>query len=283
LEEEIVIMKKLLYSVLFVILFTSIFMVIGKEIAVEALVDVNEVIPILMYHHVVEEGMETNKIMITTKRFEEDMEYLKKEGYTTIFFKELIDYKEGRGKLPEKPIVITFDDGYEDNYKNAYPILKRNNMKATIFVIGSRIGITNFNNDSRYSYLSWEQSKEMYESGLVEIQPHSYDLHYYRGNSEHGKGVLPISQENKKDHYNRFLKDTKEVMKHINNNIGCESYVFSYPYGKYVSTNEEVLKILNFKVTLTTKSEYADISNGLYGLKRINVPNHKKLEDLLLY
>ncbi|MBU5436518.1 polysaccharide deacetylase family protein [Tissierella sp. MSJ-40] len=123
----------------------------------------------------------------------------------------------------------------------------------------------------------------MYESGLVEIQPHSYDLHHYRENSKHGKGILPISQENKKDHYNRFLKDTKEVMKHINDNIGCESYVFSYPYGKYVSTNEEVLKTLNFKVILTTKSEYADISNGLYGLKRINVPSHKRLEDLLLY
>lgn len=68
-------MKKLVYGVLFIILFTSIFMVIGKEIAIEALVDVNEVIPILMYHHVVEEGVETNKIMITTKRFEEDMEY----------------------------------------------------------------------------------------------------------------------------------------------------------------------------------------------------------------
>lgn len=77
-----------------------------------------------MYHHVVEEGKEVNKITITTKRFEEDMEYLKTKGYTSISFKELIDYDEGKGNFPDKPVIITFDDGYEDNYINAYPILK---------------------------------------------------------------------------------------------------------------------------------------------------------------
>lgn len=249
-----------------------------------SLIDKEKLIPILMYHHVGGENIETNKITITNKRFEEDIRYLKDNGYTAISFKELVDCVNNNGtSLPEKPIIVTFDDGLDDNYKYAYPILKKNHMKATIFAIGSRIGIKNYNNDPRYSYFTWEEAKEMYESGIIEIQPHSYDLHYYKESSHHGEGVLPMSREDENSHYNRFLKDTEEVIRLIKTKVGCDSYVYAYPYGKYNSTNEKVLKDLNFKVTLTTKSKYADISNGLYGLKRINVPSHKKLNELLKY
>ncbi len=276
-------MKKSLYAILVLMLFISVIIFIHKGTVKVALAEKSHVIPVLMYHHVVEEGNEVNKITITTKRFKEDMEYLKTKGYTSISFKQLIDYNEGREDIPKKPVIITFDDGYKDNYINAYPILKKNNMKATIFIIGSRKGITNFNNNPRYSYFSWGQAKEMYESGFIEIQPHSYDLHHYKENSKHGQGVLPKAKESKKEHYDRFLKDTEKVMKYIKDNVGSESYVYAYPYGKYNNTNEEVLKALNFKATLTTKNQYADISNRLYRLKRINVPSHKKLSELLLY
>ncbi|AFS79569.1 polysaccharide deacetylase [Gottschalkia acidurici 9a] len=239
------------------------------------------IIPILMYHHVVNDESKNNLITITDKRFKEDMDYIKENGYTSISFKELIDYKEGRRKLPDRPIIITFDDGYYNNYKYAYPILKEKNMKATIFVVGSRLGIANYNNDPRYSYFSWGEGKEMYESGLVEIQPHTYNLHYYKESSDHGEGALPKSGETKEQHHDRFSKDTENIVKAIKENIGCDSYVFAYPYGKYNDTNEEVLKDMNFKVTLTTKSKYADITDELYHLKRINVPSHKKLKELL--
>ncbi|HLR35248.1 MAG TPA: polysaccharide deacetylase family protein [Tissierellales bacterium] len=277
-------MKKSKYNVLIIALIALAFIFIKKEIVTGtvSLSDTNQLIPILMYHHIVEEGEETNKITVTNKRFKEDMEYLKNEGYNTISFKELIEFEEGKGDLPDKPIIVTFDDGYENNYKYAYPILKKDNMKATIFILGARMGITNYNRDSKYSYMSWEQAKEMQESGVIEIQPHSYDLHYYKESSKHGHGVLPMKKETKEEHYNRFLEDTEKVMKLIKDKVGSESYVFAYPYGDYNETNEEVLKDLNFKVTLTTRSEYADISNGLYGLKRINVPSHKKLKELLI-
>lgn len=276
-------MKKILYVVLPIILFLVILASkFSKKVPTTKIVEDKELIPILMYHHVVEEGNETNKITLTNKRFEEDMNYLKKKGYTPISFKELIADSECRGRFPKKPIIITFDDGYEDNYKYAYPILKKNNMKATIFVLGSRMGIANFNNDPRYSYMSWGQAKEMYDSGIIEIQPHSYDLHNYKENPNHGHGVLPKKGENEKEHYNRFLKDTQEIMRLIQDNVGSKCYVYAYPYGEYNDTNEKVLKDLNFKVSLTTKSEYGDISNGLYKIKRINVPSHKKLCQLLL-
>lgn len=273
-------MQKLIFRIFTAILLVLIFIFIGREVRRAVLIDGGDLIPILMYHHVVEEGKAVNKITITTNRFEEDMEHLMRKGYTTISFKELIDHKEGNGTLPEKPIMITFDDGYDDNYKNAYPILKKNNMKAIIFIIGSRIGIKDYKKDTRYSYFSWEQAKEMYESGLIEVQPHSYDLHHYQGDAESGQGVLLGTKESKKDYYNRFLEDTNKVVELIKENVGCDSYVYAYPYGKYVDISEEILKDLHFKVTLTTRSQYADTSKDLYKLKRINIPSHKRLGEL---
>lgn len=275
-------MKRLIYGTLTAILFILILSFTGIGAVKEALVDGDDIIPILMYHHVVEEGKDVNKITITTNRFEEDMKYLKGKGYTTISFEELIDHKEGNRELPKKPIIITFDDGYDDNYKNAYPILKKDNMQATIFVIGSRIGISNYNNDTRYSYFSWEQAKEMYESGIIEIQPHSYNLHHYKEGIKHGQGVLSKIKEGEKDYYDRLLEDTNKVVGLIKDNVGCDSYVYAYPYGKYEDVAENVLKDLNFKVTLTTQSQYSDTSKGLYKLKRINVPSHKLLNELLI-
>ena len=234
-----------------------------------------------MYHHIVEEGEKTDKIRVTKERFKEDTEYLKKEGYTTISFKELIKYKEGQGKLPKKPIIITFDDGYKDNYEYAYPILKENNMKAAIFVIGSRIGKTNFNNDPKYNYFSWDEAKEMYNSGLIEIQPHSYNLHYYKESKSHGNGVLKRKGEDKSAYYARVKKDGIQAIQIIKDKLGSESYVYAYPYGKYNRATEKILKELNIKVTHTTRNRYANISKDLYGLKRINVTSYKKLEDLL--
>lgn len=233
-----------------------------------------------MYHHIVEEGKETNKITITTERFKEDVEYIKNNGYTTITFRELIDCSKGKMDFPLKPIIITFDDGLEDNFTNGFPILKENNIKATIFVIGSRLGIKNYNNDNRYSYFSWEQAKEMYQSGLVEIQPHSFDLHHFKENTKYGHGVLPMKGENKNNYQKRFIEDTQKVRELIKENIGVDSYVYAYPYGDYVSINEKVLKGLGFEISLTTGRKTLYFPKELFGLRRINVPSHKSLEQL---
>lgn len=253
-----------------------------RRIRVEARKNENH-IPILMYHNIVTDPNETKPplITITDKRFKRDMEYLKNNGYTTISFRELIDYKSGKGTLPKKPVVITFDDGLYSNYKYAYPILRENNMKATIFIIGSRVGKDTLSGRPIVPHFNWNEAKEMYDSGLIEIQPHTYNLHFFKESSTHGHGALPMTGESEKNHYDRFLKDTKKIKKLIKDNIGCESYVFAYPYGDYTATNEKVLKDLNFKSTLTTRSRYSDITDNLYGLKRINVPSHIELKDLL--
>ena len=101
------------------------------------------------------------------------MQYIKDRGYEPISFEQLIEYHENRRELPEKPIIITFDDGYLSNYELAYPILKEFNFKAAIFVIGVSFG----NKDLAYPHFGWAEAREMKASGLVSIESHTYDLH----------------------------------------------------------------------------------------------------------
>lgn len=95
-------------------------------------------VPVLMYHHISEEGNDSTEL--SPEAFEAQIAALAEAGYTSVFPEDLAAYVREGKELPEKPIVITFDDGYLSNYEYAYPILKKYGMVATIFVIGSTVG-----------------------------------------------------------------------------------------------------------------------------------------------
>lgn len=236
--------------------------------------------PILMYHDVTLDPLKSSKICVTKEKFARDLDYIEAAGYTTISFQDIIDFENGDKDLPDKPMLITFDDGRLGVYKYAYPMLKERNMKCTFFVIGERLD--NKPENRKYGeYINWKQAKEMYDSGLVEIQPHTYDMHFSKESLTRSVGVLPLTGESERNHYNRFKDDTVKIVKAIKERVGSESYVYSYPYGKFNATNDKVLHDLGFTITTRTKTSYADFSNGLYDISRINVPSNIELEDLL--
>ena len=109
-------------------------------------------VPVLYYHSV--DPSEANEVIISPEKLREELTFIKDSGYTTLTMSELNDYILNNAPIPEKSIVITFDDGYADNYANAFPILKELDMKATIFVI------SNFTDNDGY-YMTSQQIKEM--------------------------------------------------------------------------------------------------------------------------
>ena len=136
-------------------LFAAYLMVNGKFTAA---------VPVLNYHQV--NDTEKNSLTLETEQFAAQMKYLHDAGYTTITVKEMLDAFDGGGSLPEKPVVITFDDGYMDNYRNAFPILSRYNFKATIFLVTDYINIYP-------NYLTWNDAYLMQQSGLIEFESHT--------------------------------------------------------------------------------------------------------------
>ena len=121
-------------------------------------------VPVLVYHQV--NDIDQDSLTLTVEQFDAQIKYLVDEGYTIITPTELLDAWEGKGVLPKNPMVITFDDGHLEFYKNVYPILQKYNVKATVFVATDFISLYP-------NYLTWDQVKEMQKSGLVDFESHT--------------------------------------------------------------------------------------------------------------
>ncbi|MHB9059768.1 MAG: amino acid--tRNA ligase-related protein [Bacillota bacterium] len=134
-------------------------------------------VPVLTYHSVLPraEMDRTNLVLMSLERFTEQMAFLKRHGYHPVTLKELAAFVAGPGgKLPPKPVVITFDDGYEDNYTYARPILQAAGFTAVVSVVVKYSDETSAGRtvDPTLRYLTWDQLREMTAEGVFEVEPH---------------------------------------------------------------------------------------------------------------
>ena len=172
-------------------------------------------IPILLYHHVVDEyAKEDAHINITPDMLEAHFDALLDAGYNAITFDEYYRYATGTGELPEKPVIITFDDGYESNYVYAYPFLMQRNMKATIFIITSTVGEV----ENVIPHFTWEEAAEMLDSGVIKIGSHT---HTHRSLT-----TLSRAEVRKELRLSKYL---------IEKNLGIKCDYLAFPFGLYDS------------------------------------------------
>lgn len=212
-------------------------------------------LPILMYHGITEDASKVGEYTISASTFESDLIWLKDHGYTTISTKQLIDYVENGSTLPSKPVLITFDDGYDNNYTLAFPLLKKHNMKAIISIIGSESNIP----------------IEVASSELIEFGNHTYNLH---SNDSSRKGADKIPNESNEDYARVLTEDLLKTQEIIKESTGYTPVVFAWPYGAYPmdGSGDDILKDIGFKITLTSyqinNTIYQGNPDSLYGLKR---------------
>lgn len=194
-------------------------------------------VPILLYHDI-NQSPDKSGIAVTPEKFEEDLIALKQAGYTTISFNDLIACIDRQVPWPSKPIIISFDDGYASNYTYAYPLLKQYHMKASFFVIGWSVGKQSMESSQTKitPHFTWQEAKEMSDSGLVEIQNHTYDLHseeglsYGKGDAT-GKGVTKLSAESAYQYETRLSRDFAYNNRLIYEAIGIKPTILAYPMG----------------------------------------------------
>ncbi len=242
-----------------------------------------------MYHHF-DENVE-NDMIVSPAVFEAHMSALSSAGYTAITFDELCGYVNGGSPLPENPICITMDDGYLSNYKIAYPILQKYNMKATVFIIGSMSGATSYpvTGYPLTPYFTWEQASEMLSSGIVDIQCHTYDMHHFApyedGTREVRENILPLKGESDADYEAFLVSDFYRFAALSEIKLGKSPTVLAYPNGKCNEKSEETLTSLGIEVTLTTNPHSNVIVQGdkstLRRLGRYTVTDNVTAEQLL--
>lgn len=226
-------------------------------------------IPVVMYHAVLKDESRHGKYVISPAEFENDLIYLKNHGYTTILVEDLITYTRG-GELPEKPILLTFDDGYYNNYLYAFEIAKQYRCKFVISPIGACADqYTDAPEENAYySHATWSQLKEMADSGLVEVQNHSYDLH----KSDRGRlGVKKVSGETESQYESMLTQDLTRAQEAIEKNVGIRPTAFVYPFGAASNSTPEIVKKLGFLATFTCREKTSCVTRdpeSLYGLGR---------------
>lgn len=246
-------------------------------------------VPILLYHGISKQKTDSD-MDVSVEAFENQIKSLYENGYQAVSFQQLYDYVEKGIELPEKPVVITFDDGYLNNYELAMPILEKYNMNATIFIIGVSVGKDTYKDTGKpiTPHFTIEQAKEMIDTGLIDIQSHTYDMHQVENLDKEPvrKGVLQFDDESESEYINNFYNDINKSIKQIENGTGNEVTVLSYPYGSYSELSEAICKDkLNIKATVTTNQAFNTVIKGLnqslYGLSRLSVFESTDLIKLL--
>ena len=200
-------------------------------------------VPVLNYHQVNDE--KHSALTLHVDQFREQMEYLHNQGYNTITLAQLYDYLENGTELPNKPIVITFDDGYVDNYKNVLPILKEYNMKATLFMISDAANTPGF--------VSTEQMHQM-EAGGFDIQ----------GHTNHHKILTKIAPTELPD----ALLGGKTSLEGI---LGEPIEYLAYPGGFNDMLIQYVTKQSGYKMAFTVQPGTVQPGDNLYALNRLAI------------
>ena len=222
-------------------------------------------VPFLLYHSVPDSLNEDDDILlhISKDMFYQHMLALKNEGYNSITLDEYYNYVKNDGTLPENPIALCFDDGYENNYTNAWPILKQLGMKATIFVIVSRVG----DHEVKYPHFTWEEAIEMENSGVISIQSHSYTHPSFSDIT-----------------YAETVREMRLSKYFVEKNMNKTCDYMAYPYGHTSSFSDEVGKKAGYKMMCLVENKG---SNGkdtpLSDIHRLNVSATMDVEYLMEY
>lgn len=240
-------------------------------------------LPIVMYHHVLKEQSRLNKFTISPDELRQDFNFLRDNGYTPIVIQQLIDYTEKQTPLPPKPVMITFDDGYESFHEYVFPILKEYNFKAVYSIVGRYADQYSEIDDHhiRYSHSTWNELALMSDSGLVEIQNHSYNLHE---NNKNRNGSTKMSGENLAFYTGMLREDLGMVQDRCREYLGRAPTTFTYPFGLISPEALPVLKEMGFKGALTCREKLNRITGDpeqLFHLNRFNRPHGESFEAIV--
>jgi len=237
----------------------------------------------LMCHNRYKTNDKSGKYIVTSDGFEEDLRFLRANGYTTVVMQDLINYVEGKKELPPKPVVLTFDDGYFNNCAYAYPLLKQYNAKAVISVIGYYTDQYTDSPDEnpKYSHLTWDDINEMMKSGYVEFQNHSYNLH----TTENGRnGAKKKRDESLEEYEFQLTSDLQKLQDAFKIKTGYTPTTFTYPFGSVSEASFDIIKKMGFKATLSCENKTNFISHDpecLYMLNRFIRTPEKSAESIL--
>ena len=223
---------------------------------------------ILMYHNTLAKGKKQSVYCINQDNLRKDFEYLKNNGYNVISCQSLIEHVDNGVALPDKAVILTFDDGYLNNITYALPLLEEFGYSGLFSVVGDYTAFDkNGKGSGDFIYFGWDDIAQVADNANVEIGLHSYSMH----NTRPRLGVSQLKSESDEEYKQTFASDTQKLVDKLGE-LGVTSNIYAYPYGKYTKISESVLKDKGVVMTLTCNEGINHIygRRSLYLLKRIN-------------
>jgi len=238
-------------------------------------------VPIIMYHSLAGAGASTS---ISGAAFEADVQYLRDNGYQAVTLQALVDFVHHGVPLPEKPVVLSFDDGYYNNYSIGLPLALEYSMPIVVSVIGkdteiwSEIPSTNLKN----GHVTWEQIREMAASGVVEIANHTWDLHKHANGR---KGAAIRHGEDLERYRMALQEDLGKLQTALTEHAGVTPIGFVFPFGRICPEATEILAEMGFLVTLSCRDGVNTLARGdgacLFDLRRFERTPGRSVADIL--
>jgi peptidoglycan/xylan/chitin deacetylase (PgdA/CDA1 family) len=214
-----------------------------------------------MYHYLSEPPADADiyrlDLSVTPDLFAAHLDAMQAAGYTTISLYDLLDHLVQGTPLPDKPVIITFDDGYRDNYKNAFPRLRERGMQATFFVV------TDFIDEGRPQYMTWDMAREMLAGGM--------------SIESHGRNHVTLKGQD--DDY--LVWQALGSLETIEYELGARPRFVSYPAGEYDQRTIDIFHSANYWAGVTTVQGATHSSDDLFQLRRVRVRGTTTPEELL--
>lgn len=226
-------------------------------------------IPILLYHKV-NDFKDESPLRVSGKHFLEHMDYLKTHGFQVVSLDDIVSYKKGSIKLPQKSIAITFDDGYEDNYTHAFPILKKYDFRATIFLVAHLIGKTN----------QWDAIKSMPSAMLMN---ENQILEMSAAGISFGSHGLDHRRLNRLKTLPYLWQEIKNSRQKIESILKKPVVFFCYPYGKFNKLAKFLVKACGYQGACALKDKKTtrtQLNSDIYALHRIEIHSRNSSLDL---
>lgn len=216
-------------------------------------------VPILMYHHVNDlppsvRDSYLRELTVSSTQFRQQLAFLAARGARTVGLAELLDYLNGGPPLPERPVILTFDDGYEDNYRVAYPLLRQAGLTGTFFVVANLVG--------KPGYMTWDQLREMQANGMV-IESHSLDHVDLRRQ--------PPAE------LRRQLTESRRILEE---QLGRPVRFLNYPAGQYTPEVIAAARAAGYLAAVTVNYHLIQRRDALFELNRVRVSGADTVESL---
>ena len=282
-----------------VIIMSAVLLVIVNIQQAQAARSVDDYV-VISYHDVVDStvtpDLDIYSQTITRGRLIEHFNLIALGGYQPVSLQQIIDAKAGGQPLPEKAVLLTFDDGYRSFYDIVFPLLKLYDFPAVQAVVGSWLDVPAGGRVPygkitlpRERFLSWEQVKTLDESPLVEIASHTYNLHYGAiGNpmgNEQAAAVTSIwnagnGYESEADYIERIRNDMARTQQQFQEKIGKSPRVMVWPYGAYSEATLNIASEYGMKYTFSLLGEPNQLNDSMRSMNRYLIDQETTLETI---